>query len=122
MKVTPTKIIDTGRTTKKGDKVIEITTQCGKFGSGFDEKLLSLKLNEEVELDVANAPDYNGEKRYWFNLPKENKGFPKRDYTFDKKKASLDAAIAFATGQQIKTDSKNIIKVAESFYEYLNEK
>jgi hypothetical protein len=122
MKVTPVKIVDTGRITKKGDKVIEITTQCGKTGSGFDEKLLSLELNKESELDVSDAPDYNNEKRYYFKLPSDNKGFPRKDYTFDKRKASLDAAIAFATGQQKKADSKEIVEVAKWFYQYLNEK
>ena len=124
MKLKLTKLIDTGRKTRKGDPVIEILTECGKMGSMFDGKALTLPIGEEIELDVSEAPDYNDEKRYYFQFPKSQAGgkFPVRDWTYDKRKESLNAAIGSIklTDQQVK--SENIIALAKKYYEYLNEK
>lgn len=120
-----TKCVDTGKNTKKGDPVIEIELQDGRKGSAFDTLFLGLPLNKEVSVEVKEAPDYDGKKRYWFMIPNSNtgkKGFIAKDYTFDKRKASLDSAIELGKIHPDKASTDTILQIAEKLFEYLNKK
>lgn len=123
MKLKLTKVVKTDKTTKGGNPIIEIETQCGKKGVGFDDKFLQLQLGEEAELDIQEK-EYQGQTQYWFSIPKAQTGgkFPAKDWTYDKRRESLNAAIGSIklTDQQVK--SENIVALARKYYEYLNEK
>ena len=113
--------IDTGRQTKDNKPVIEIELEDGRVGSAFIPE--ALNWSGEIELDIKDAGEYKGVKKYYFNLPKESKGkFPSKDWTFEKRKASLECAIKASELAAAKIESDNILKVAEKFYTYLNQK
>lgn len=90
----------------------------GRAGSCFDEKILSLPIGQEVELDVKEGKPYNGKPQYIFNLPKDKKGgFAPKDYTFEKKRVALECAVALiASG---KVDVKYLTETRDKFFEYL---
>jgi hypothetical protein len=115
--------VDSGRKTKDGKPVIEITLEDGRSGSGFDEKLLSLN-GQEVELEVKEAPDYNGQKRHWINLPKpanQQQGkFPAKDWSFEKRKVALECAVSVHAGGVVLEDK--VIATANNFFTFLNHK
>jgi hypothetical protein len=119
-KVTIKTIIDTGK--KYQDKaIINIELQDGRKGSAFDSTFMSFKPDQEIEIDVAPAKDYNGEKRYYFNLPKSDnkKGFPVKDYAFEKRKTALECAVNTSQG---KHTASEILVVAETYFKFLNTK
>ena len=94
-------------------KLYEVETESGKVGSAFDE----LAVGSEVEV---KEKDYNGKPQYQFSKPKATKGFPQKDYTFEKKRVALECAVSFS---QLKPDTKStdVIKVAQYFFtEFLN--
>jgi hypothetical protein len=115
--------IDKGTKTKDGNPVIEIELEDGRKGSAFDSLFLGLPLNQEVEFEIKPAKDYNNEKRFYFLLPGQNtkKGFQK-DWSFEKRKISLECSINAikSTGKEVQT--KNILALADEFFEYLNKK
>lgn len=120
--------IDSGRVYK--DKpIIEISLEDGRKGSAFTNDALSW--HGEIELDIKDAGDYKGEKRFYFNLPKQPQQgkFPAKDWTFEKRKCSLELAIQVKEHEikshendGMKYDHKLILQVAELFYGYLNQK
>jgi len=119
--------IDTGKK-YKDNPVIEIELEDGRKGSAFDSLFLGLPIGNEVEIDIKPAPDYKGEKKYYFNIPGkgtgEKKGFPAKDWTLEKRKISLEcsiSAIKLIWNEQ-KFSSENIIALAETFFTYLNKK
>lgn len=123
-KVKITKCIDTGRTTKDTNPVIEIELEDGRKGSAFDNLFLGLPLNEELELEIKEAPKYNNEKRYYFLVPGQ-KGQKKpfsKDWSYEKRKTSLECAINAIQLTDHKVTTKNILALAEELFEYLNKK
>lgn len=95
----------------------------GRKGSTSDD--LTTKLGMEVELDVKDAPEYNGQKQYYFNLPKaQGQGggkFPAKDWSYEKRRASLENAVNHCSKRpELTTDQ--VLQVASKFFEYLNQK
>lgn len=124
-KVKIKKCIDTGRKTKTDNNpVIEIELEDGRKGSAFDSLFLGLPLNEEIEIEIKEGKEYNGEKRYYFLMPgaKSQKKLYSKDWNFEKRKISLECAINAIqlTDEKVKTES--ILALSEKFYEYLNKK
>jgi hypothetical protein len=115
--------IDTGKKTKKDTPIIEILLEDGRKGSGFDSAFMGIKPSDEIEIEIKQAPDYNNEKRFYFMIPgKQNPGskFPQKDWTFEKKKASLELAVNWCNGKEINTS--DMLKCAHVFFDYLNKK
>lgn len=109
---------NTGRKTKDGNPVIEIKTVDGRVGSSFDIKILEF-INKEVELEIKEGKEYNGVKQFYFLFPKEgqqqNGGqFPKKDWSFEKKKTALMAA---STSME---DADGVVKRANVYLNFLN--
>lgn len=116
--------IDTGKKTKKDTPIIEITLEDGRKGSAFDSAFLGLPIGEEIEIDLKQAPDYNNEKRFWFNMPGQSKsGGTKfqKDWTLEKRKISLECAITWCVSKT-GIETKGLIDCADAFYNYLNRK
>lgn len=121
-KVKIIKAIDTGRKTKDDKPVIEIEAADGRIGSAFDISFLQM-VDKEIELEVKEGSDYKGVKQYYFVKPGQGgkKGFS-RDYTFEKRKSSLECSINSIkqTDKLVTTD--NILALADKYFEYLNKK
>ena len=99
----------------------------GKKGLGYDD--LTDKMGIESELDIKEAKEYNGVMQYYITLPKSqkagNKQFPAKDYSFEKRKASLEFAFRYCelpikAAKEI--TQEGIEKIAEFWFEYLNKK
>lgn len=120
-KIIITKAIDTGRKTKDDKPVIEIETKDGRVGSAFDISFLDM-VDKETELDVKAGSDYKGVKQFYFLKPVSNKkGFTK-DYSFEKRKASLECSINSVIQVNKAVTTENILSLAEKYFEYLNKK
>ena len=118
-KVTIKTAIDSGK--KYQDKsIIQIELADGRKGSSFDSD--AIKWTGEMELEVKPGKEYNGVMQYYFSIPKPVGKFPMKDYTFDKRKASLECAIETAKAGIVKVSSEDILKVAEAYFTYLNKK
>ncbi len=115
-------VIDTGK--KYQDKsIFSIELEDGRKGSSFESD--ALKWSGEMELEIKEGKEYQGQKQFIFSLPKpqNQKGnFPMKDYTFDKKKASLECAINSIKLTDNKVTSVNIIALATEYFNYLNTK
>lgn len=114
--------IDTGKKAKNGNPIINIELEDGRKGAAFDSSFLGLPQNQEIEMDIKSAPDYEGEKRYWFNTPGQKKKAFQKDWTLEKRRISLECSVNAIklTGKEVTSD--NIIELSRKFYSYLNEK
>jgi hypothetical protein len=123
-KVKITKCIDTGRKTKDNRPVFDIELSDGRKGGAFDSSFIGLKMNEEIEIEIAQAKDYNNEKRYYFSVPgkkKEGSKFPQKDWTFEKRRAGLELSVQWCISKQtLKTE--DVLNCASAFLNYLNPK
>jgi hypothetical protein len=99
----------------------------GKTGTGFND--LTDKMGMEVELDVKENKPYKDKMQYYINLPKDQKTggkqFPAKDYSFEKRKASLEFAFRYCelplkAAKEI--NQEGVEKIAEFWFEYLNKK
>lgn len=112
--------IETATNTGKkwNDKsIIEIKLVDGRTGSSFDEKIIEL-IGKETELDIKDGKEYNGVKQYYFNIPKEGQqsgGFPKKDWSFEKRKTALMAASASME------EAEGVIRRANIYLAFLNQ-
>jgi hypothetical protein len=115
--------VDTGKKAKNGNPIINIELEDGRKGAAFDSSFLGLPLGQEVEIELKPAPDYEGEKRFWFSIPGQKKagGF-KKDWNLEKKRISLECAVSAINKTDKQFSSDNIIELAKKFYSYLNEK
>lgn len=113
-------VIDSGK--KWNDKpIIQIELEDGRKGSSFESEALSWK--GEIELEIKEGKEYNGQKQFIFNSIKPNfNKFPQKDWSFEKRKESLAKAIEFAKVSDVKQKSSDILTVAKAFFNYLNEK
>ena len=114
--------IDSGK--KWNDKpIINIELEDGRKGSAFDNLFLGLDIGQEYEIDIREGKEYNGQKQYIFNMPgQKKKGFSK-DWTYDKRKTSLECAIeSLKLSDKKDVTSNQIIELSKKFYSYLNEK
>ena len=103
----------------EGKNCYKVETEDGRIGRTYDD--LTDEVGKEIELDVKEGKLYNNTQQYYFNKPK-GKGFFKKDYTLEKRKTSLEKAIETAEISEKPLTSKEIIDVANSYYEYLNKK
>jgi len=115
VKVKSCTIKKSGEKNNKKWTIHEVTLEDGRKGDSFDE----MKEGQEYEIEVkANA---NAAYNPSFILQKEQKkGFPQRDYTFEKKRAALEFSVSMAINKLI--DAKAIREQADRFVAYFNEK
>ena len=114
-------VVDTGKK-YKDNSIIKVELEDGRKGSAFTAD--ALKWAGEMELEVKEGREYEGQKQYIFNAQKQQQSskFPVKDYTFDKRNASLTAAINSIKLTEQKVASENIIALAEKYFTYLNQK
>lgn len=113
-------VIDTGKV-YKDNPIIEIELEDGRKGSCFDKLAKEWQPGQEIGLDIKPGKEYEGVIKYYFNIPKQKQaGFVKKDWSFEKKKASLEFAIKACEIQVEKVSTENILALAGKFYEYLN--
>lgn len=113
--------IDTGK--KYNDKpIVEIELEDGRKGSAFDNSFMGLDINSEYEFDIKPAKEYQGEKRFYFNIPNKDgqkKKFTK-DWNLEKRKLSLEFAIGSIKLTDKQVTTANITALADEYFEYLN--
>lgn len=103
-------------TAKSGKNYLMIETEDGRKGASWDMELVG-KVGQEVEVEVKES-EYQGHKNYTFNLPKPLGKFPQKDWTFEKRRAALECAVAYCKG----TPAVDVIGTAEKYFEFLNKK
>ena len=116
--------IDTGKKAKNGNPIINIELSDGRKGAAFDSLFLGLDLNSENEIEIKEAPEYEGQKRYYFSIPGQKKGSNfSKDWTLEKRRISLECAIeSLKLSDKKDITSNQIIELSRKFYSYLNEK
>lgn len=117
--------IDTGKKAKNGNPIINIELEDGRKGAAFDSLFLGLDLKSENEIEIKEAPDYEGQKRYYFHIPgKKSASGSKfsKDWTLEKRRISLECAINAINKTDKQFSSDNIIELSKKFFAYLNEK
>ena len=109
---------------KETQKGVYYTIELEDGRTGMSSENLIEYVGQEKEFVIKEGKLYNNKMQYYFNLPKESKGkgFFQKDYTFEKRNSSLEKAIETAKIVEKKSTSKEIIDVAESYYQYLNKK
>lgn len=96
--------------------IFAITLEDGRQGRGFANEFKELKDGWEGELLISEDSVTHALTFFPIKLEKEKY---QKDWTFEKRKASLDAAIdSMVAG----SDGKEILIRAERFYQYLNTK
>ena len=103
----------------KGTTYYKIEAEDGRVGMTYDD--LTSEIGNEIELDVKEGKLYNNILQYYFNKPKNSKGFFKKDYTFEKRKIALESAISYCS-KNLELKTKDILECANKFYEFLNKK
>lgn len=100
---------------------LNITLEDGRVGSSSDMALKD-KIGVEIELDVKEGKKFNDVQQYYFNLPKENKGggFPKKDYTFEKRRVALECAVTLTKDSASLGKDTEALRMAENFFKFLN--
>lgn len=112
--------------TWNGKEFLKITLEDGRIGTSYDLELEN-KIGTEIELDVTPAKKFDDVQQYYFKLPKQpkenkwqNKAAPK-DMTFEKRKVALECATLFYQPQSKETAGIEVIRLAENFYDWLNQ-
>jgi hypothetical protein len=115
--------IDTGKQ-YENKPIINIELEDGRKGACYNEIAKEFKPGQEVEFDIKEGKEYEGEKRYYFNIPKINKpGFAPKDYLYEKRRSSYELALKTAELLDVKLKkSDDICPIAEKIFEYLNKK
>ena len=113
-------VVNSGRKWNEKDIYI-IELEDGRKGSSFDPTAKDWK--GEIELEIKEGKEYQGAKQLIFNLPKsENQkssgGFPKKDWSYEKRRASLEFSLKFHDGIGIELNS--VLETADKFFNYLN--
>jgi hypothetical protein len=112
--------IDSGKVFNN-QNIITIELEDGRKGSAFTPE--ALKWSGEMELEVKDGKEYNGQKQYVFYLPRSNnKQFPVKDWVYEKRLKSLECSINSIKLTEQKITSENILSLADKYYEYLNRK
>ena len=100
----------------KTSKIHIVETEDGKTGQSWEE----LKEGQEVNIQEK---EWNGNKSYTFYPVKDKpagKGFPAKDWAYEKRRASLECAVELGKASGAK--AADVVKVAELFFTYLNQK
>lgn len=114
-------VLDSGKKTKDGNPLISVILEDGRKCTSFNSDALSW--SGEMELDVRLGQKV-GEIQYYNIFSPQNKKstFYPKDFTFEKRNASLQRAIETAVVMNKTTTSIEILSVAEKYYQYLNSK
>lgn len=105
---------------------VNIVAEDGKKYSGNStyagaEGMLKWNDGDEVEVNVKVVGDKN-----YISIPKAggagNKSFAPKDYGYEKRKTSLEAAISSIKLTEKPMSSDNILLLAGKYYDYLNQK
>ena len=114
-------VSDSGRKTKDGNPLISVILEDGRKCTSFSSD--ALNWSGEMELDVKLGQKI-GEIQYYNIFTPQNKKstFLQKDFTFEKRNASLQRAIETAVVMNKTRTSSEILSVAEKYYQYLNSK
>ena len=114
-------VSDSGRKTKDGNPLISVILEDGRKCTSFSSD--ALNWSGEMELDVKLGKKI-GEIQYYNIFTPQNKKstFLQKDFTFEKRNASLQRAIETAVVMNKTRTSSEILSVAEKYYQYLNSK
>lgn len=105
---------------------VNITAENGKKYSGNStyercDVMKEWKVGDEHEVSVTEKGDKN-----YIAVPKPSGqakgGFPQKDYSYEKRKSSLDAAISSIKLTDKQVTSEQIIGLAEKYFDYLCKK
>ena len=111
---------------KETQKGVFYTIELSDGRKGISSDDLSQKIGIEIELDVRDGKEYEGQKQYYFNIPKQagqsGGKFTQKDWTFNKRESSLKFAIESIKLTEQKVTSVNILALAKEYFTYLNEK
>lgn len=114
-------VVNSGREWE-GKKIFTVELEDGRKGDTFAQDALNWV--GEMELEIKES-EYNKQKQYKFALPKQANikgGFPTKDYTFEKRKTSLECAINSIKLTDKQVTSTNIIALANEYFNYLTQK
>jgi len=114
-------VTDSGKKTKDGNPLISVILEDGRKCTSFTVD--ALNWSGEMELDVRLGQKIADTQYYNIFAPQIKKNtFAQKDYTFEKRNASLQRAIETAVLMNKPTTSVEILFVAEKYYQYLNSK
>ena len=124
MKLTITSCTNTGKVSKQGSAIFNVTASEGDkeyVGSTFDD--LTGKIAETIEIEMKPSNIYNGVQQYYFSLPKVQQAggnkFPAKDWAYQKKKDALSLAVESAKCAGKPVSSEEIKVVANSYLTWL---
>lgn len=131
-KVTISNAVDTGRKTKNGNPIINVTLLDGRRGGCFDGSILSF-IQKEIDLEIKENGEYNGVKQYIFNIPKfknekieaKNSGQNVNNNqctdnsNFEKRKIALQCAVNSLSGGLPNKDG--VIDLANEYLKFLSQ-
>jgi hypothetical protein len=117
-------VVDSGKKTKDGNPLISVVLEDGRKCTSFSS--YALNWSGEMELDVRLGQKIGDTQYYNIFAPQNKKStFSQKDFTFEKRNASLQRAIETAVLMNkttISITSIEILSVAEKYYQYLNKK
>ena len=95
-------------------KIYTVETEDGKTGPAWAD----IPAGTEV---TWTEKMYKDKPQYTFFVPKtQGKAFPAKDWTYEKRRASLECAVELGKAKGV--SATDVIKVAETFFTYLNQK
>lgn len=121
-KVTIASTKDTGIKAKNGNPIINVSLEDGRKCTAFTPEALTW--TGEMELEIRPGQKFN-DVQYYTILKPQSKGrnpLMQKDYTFEKRNASLQRSIETASLSKKAVNSSEILSVAEIYYQYLNKK
>lgn len=114
-------VADSGKKTKDGNPLISVILEDGRKCTSFSSD--SLNWSGEMELDVRLGQKIGDIQYHNIFAPQNKKGtFTQKDFTFEKRNASLQRAIETAVLMNKTITSIEVLSVAEKYYQYLNSK
>jgi hypothetical protein len=115
-------VVDVGRLTKDGNPIISVELEDGRKCTAFVADALNWQ--GEMELEVKEGKLVGDVQYYNVFIPKQKtqKSFAPKDYTFEKRSASLELAIKTADLASNPMRSAEILAVAETYFQYLNKR
>lgn len=100
-----------------GKDIYNIELADGRRGSSFSAEAKDWAEGMEVELDIKEGKEYQGEMQYYFNTPRKPKGGGgfQRDYNFEKRKTALECACRLSHASE-----RELLVEAERLLNWLN--
>ena len=112
-------VVDSGKKTKDGNPMISIELEDGRKCTAYTAD--AINWTGEMDLEIKPGKKIN-EVQYYnvFTSQLKSRPLTQRDYTFEKRNASLQRAIETAALANNQPTSNDILSVAEKYYQYLN--